>query len=143
MIAAIEWIPAGRADPTPTKYEYSRAEREFLSRMQADEGAEDEGADAELPVGKGSSAEGAEGGDASDEEWEDVEDEEGGSGNADNKGGIELPTVDPSSLPADLRMDEYSDDEDDGGKDVGNLLLGKVRRPAILLFMHADGFLSL
>ena len=65
MIAAIEWIPAGRADPTPTKYEYSRAEREFLSRMQADEagGGEDGGATtaAEQLVGKVSSAGGCRG----------------------------------------------------------------------------------
>ena len=33
MIAAIEWIPKGRANPTPSKYEYSRAEQEFLDKV--------------------------------------------------------------------------------------------------------------
>jgi hypothetical protein len=38
---------------------------------------------------------------------------------------MELPKIDPSSLPADLRMDEYSDDDEE--KDVGELLrLGEV-----------------
>lgn len=36
----------------------------------------------------------------------------------------DLPKIDPSSLPADLRMDEYSSDEEDGAR-VGNLLIGK------------------
>ena len=37
MIAAIEWIPAGRANPNPSKYEYSRAEQKFLEKVQAGE----------------------------------------------------------------------------------------------------------
>lgn len=119
MIAAIEWIPAGRANPTPSKYEYSRAEQEFLARVQAgdlggvaeddddDEAADDDGA-----------------ANGSDEDWEDMEEEEGG-GSGGKK--TELPKVDPNSLPADLRMDEYSDDDDDREKNVGGLLVGKVR----------------
>ena len=42
MIAAIEWIPAGRANPTPSKYEYSRAEQAFLEKVQAGEHEENE-----------------------------------------------------------------------------------------------------
>ena len=49
-------------------------------------------------------------------------------GGEDDSSKIQLEPVDMSTLPADLRMDEYSDDEDDeakaGGR-VGNLLIGK------------------
>ena len=67
---------------------------------------------------------------AADDAEMDADDDDDGKGGGDTKGkGIELPKVDPASLPADLRMDEYSDDDDDDNeKDVGNLLLGKVRR---------------
>lgn len=130
MIAAIEWIPAGRANPNPSKYEYSRAEQEFLARVQAGEldgGGGGGGDDAEVVDG------GAEGGDksGSDEDWEDVEDDEEEDDENDREGNtttggssVVLPKIDPSSLPADLRMEEYSDDEE---KDVGDLLrLGEV-----------------
>lgn len=107
MIAAIEWIPAGRANPTPSKYEYSRAEQEFLARVQEQaEGGDEDGGDAKDAAG------------SDNEEGEDMEDEEGKK--------VELPKVDPSSLPADLRMDEYSDDdEDDKERAAGGLLVGK------------------
>jgi hypothetical protein len=103
MIAAIEWIPAGRANPNPSKYEYSRAEQEFLDKVQAGELAVEDNDDDD------------------DDEWEDVnEDDEG-----DEKQEVEVPRVDPKSLPADLRMDDYSDDED-GEDKVGDMLVGKV-----------------
>ena len=107
MIAAIEWIPAGRANPNPSKYEYSRAEQEFLEKVQAGElGKEEENDD--------------------DEEWEDVDDDNEGGEEAEEQQQVEVPAVDPKSLPADLRMDDYSDDED-GEDKVGGLLVGKVR----------------
>ena len=104
MIAAIEWIPAGRANPTPSKYEYSRAEQEFLEKVQAGE------------LGK------------EEEDWEDVDDDDNDneSETEDQEQEVEVPAVDPKSLPADLRMDDYSDDED-GEDKVGGLLVGKVR----------------
>ena len=128
MIAAIEWIPKGRANATPSKYEYSRAEQEFLDKVsKAGDRAE------ELLFGGGG-----------DEEWQDVDEDSDGS-NTNNDGEvvgsskstkkkIELPKIDPKSLPDDLNMDDYSDDEDDdddgGGvneRAVGNLLgVGKV-----------------
>ena len=109
MIAAIEWIPAGRANPNPSKYEYSRAEQEFLEKVQAGElGKEEE-----------------EENDDDDKEWEDVDDE-GGEETEEQQQMVEVPAVDPKSLPADLRMDDYSDDED-GEDKVGGLLVGKVR----------------
>ena len=105
MIAAIEWIPAGRANPNPSKYEYSRAEQEFLEKVQAG---------GELA---------AENDDDDDEEWEDVDEEE-----EEQQEEVEVPKVDPESLPKDLRMDDYSDDDDeDGEKNIGGLLVGKVR----------------
>jgi len=103
MIAAIEWIPAGRANPTPSKYEYSRAEQEFLEKVQAGELGE-------------------EANENENEEWEDVDDD----ASEEQQEEVEVPAVDPESLPADLRMDDYSDDED-GEDKVGGLLVGKVR----------------
>lgn len=95
MIAAVEWIPAGRAASRPTKYEYSRAEQEFLAKLTSGEFAAERDDDG-----------GADGGDG-DGGWEDVDSSPGTDG-----------------LPADLRMDEYSDDEEE----VGDLLhVGKVR----------------
>jgi len=101
MIAAIEWIPAGRANPTPSKYEYSRAEQEFLEKVQAGELGEEEAND----------------------EWEDVNDDDASEEQQEEEE-VEVPAVDPESLPADLRMDDYSDDED-GEDKVGGLLVGK------------------
>lgn len=124
MIAAIEWIPAGRANPTPSKYEYSRAEQEFLAQVQA--GAGELAKEAE---GNGDDA--ATNGDDDDvkknaEEWEDMEGDDDDEEEGYVKKPVELPKVDPSSLPADLRMDDYSDDDEDQDKNVGGLLVGKV-----------------
>ena len=106
MIAAIEWIPAGRANPNPSKYEYSRAEQEFLEKVQAGELATEN--------------------DDDDEDWEDVDDDEEEQEEQGEE--VEVPKVDPESLPKDLRMDDYSDDdEEDGEKNIGGLLVGKVR----------------
>jgi hypothetical protein len=91
----------------PTKYEYSQAEQEFLARVaNADGNGQLDGAPNE---------------DGDEGEWEDVD-----QGSGEGGGTIELPTVDRASLPADLRMDEYSDDDDEDGKDIGKILVGKV-----------------
>jgi hypothetical protein len=143
MISAIEWIPVGRANPNPSKYEYSRAERDFLSQLaaasQLQREVEEEG---EGTISIDPSTKETGGGDdtgSNDDEWEDVDDdeeEEEEENIAEDIEGVnsssKLPKVDPSSLPADLRMDEYSDDDDDddndGDRDVGGLLgVGKVR----------------
>src|SRR5210317_2226983 len=103
MIAAIEWIPAGRANPNPSKYEYSRAEQEFLEKVQA-------GGD-ELATENDD-----------DDEWKDVDDDEEEQEEQEEEE-VEVPKVDPESLPKDLRMDDYSDDdEEDGEKNIGGLL---------------------
>ena len=100
MIAAVAWIPAGVAAETPTKYEYSKAEQEFLERVTNANGSGELDALA----------------DEDDGDWEDVEEESN----------VVVPKVDVSTLPADLRMDEYSDEEGDEGKGIGNILVGKV-----------------
>lgn len=110
MIAAVTWIPRGVAASMPTKYEYSKAEQEFLARVaQADGNGQLNG------IEEHNGADGEEG------EWEDLDQD---IGEGENK--IVLPKVDLASLPADLRMDEYSDDEDEDGKELGKMLVGKV-----------------
>ncbi len=131
MIAAIEWIPAGRANPNPSKYEYSRAEQEFLAQVvQAGElvGEEDADADGAQRIIAAANGDGDASSGSGDEDWEDVEDEDNEceNGREENlcSGGFDLPKIEPSCLPADLRMDEYSEDEE---KDIGDLLrLGEV-----------------
>jgi len=104
MISALEWIPRGVADPTPKKYEWSRAEREFLAREQQAEGEGDDADDADVDENMGG---------------------DGDDGDDANASSVQLPKIDPKTLPADLRMDEYSDDEDDGAR-IGGLLVGKA-----------------
>ena len=109
MISCIEWIPKGVADPNPKRYELSKAERELLEQNEENDSEE---------VG-------------SDEEDMESEEEEDDAAPENTK--VETPAadliasqpVDPSSLPADLRMDDYSDDEDDTAreKDIGSLLI--------------------
>lgn len=134
MIAAVEWIPKGVANPTPTKYEWSRAEQMFLERVKngALNGPEEDG----------DAAEDAAEDNEDDDGWEDMEEEEeagvGEGGNyqtssrKSNK--VVVPKVDINSLPADLRMDDYGDDdeEDDDGE-IGKLLVGKVRYKSMLI----------
>jgi hypothetical protein len=116
MISAIEWVPQGAADPNPKRYELSKVEREMLE-AQAD-------MDAELAEGEDDSSDDGSGAD-------------GANGPA-STSKIQLEPVDMSTLPADLRMDEYSDDDDDdakaGGR-VGNLLIGKETE---LMGTHLD-----
>jgi len=129
MIAALEWVPEGRANPTPSKYEYSRAEQEFMSRVIAqhednvnddDDVANEDGKDGNTDTNKKDN----------DEEWEDMsEEEEDTAGDREEKKKVELPKVDPSSLPSDLNMDDYSDDDDNDNNEekMGDLLgIGKV-----------------
>lgn len=93
MISCIEWVPKGAADPSPKRYEMSPAELAMLQEQ------------AEL--------------EANLKEEGDNTDDDSNCGS--EKGGFKK--IDPSSLPADLRMDEYSSDEDEA--QIGNLLIGK------------------
>jgi hypothetical protein len=141
MISAIEWIPVGRANPNPSKYEYSRAERDFLSQLAASQlQTEVEEGEGTISIDPSAKETGGDETGSNDDEWEDVDDdeeeeeeeEEDKGSDAEPTHAGKLPKVDPSSLPADLRMDEYSDDDDDDDnddeRDVGGLLgVGKVR----------------
>ena len=130
MIAAIEWIPSGRANPNPSKYEYSRAEQEFLSRIvsaQQEEGGDDGDGDGDN-VGE-SDVNNKDDDDVDSDSDDDAEKNEVST--EEKKKKVELPKVDPKSLPDDLNMDDYSDDDNDndtGGREktIGNLLVGKV-----------------
>jgi periodic tryptophan protein 1 len=106
MISCIEWIPKGVADPNPKRYELSKAERDLL--------------DEEVDTVEDNNIE------------VDVEEDEEEIADATNKATtaasiIAANKIDPSSLPPELRMDEYSDDEDESNvrsRDIGQLLIG-------------------
>jgi hypothetical protein len=100
MISAIEWIPEGVADPNPKKYEFSTAELELIEMMEQQHfGGEKEQSES-----------------SKKKKTNDKKSNE-----------TKLPQLDPSSLPADLRMDEYSSDEDENdaaqGSAIGRLLV--------------------
>lgn len=98
MISSVEWVPRGVADPHPKAYELSAAEKELLEKQADMEAALDE--------------------EDSDSDGEEVQAETT----------IKLPDIDPKTLPPELRMDEYSSDEEDNevmqGSAVGKLLVG-------------------
>jgi hypothetical protein len=104
MISSLAWVPAGCAASNPKKYELSRAEQELVDMMQ----------------NKGNL----------DEFYE----EEVAKQQQKRKTTIVLPKIDASSLPADLRMDEYSSDEDDNeqkkGFAIGRMLVGTSHGPS-------------
>ncbi|KAI2506685.1 hypothetical protein MHU86_7786 [Fragilaria crotonensis] len=94
MISCIEWVPKGVANPTPKKYEMSAVELELLENQAKLQAAlEDHDVDDDS--------------NSDDDNDDDVP----------QKSTIQLPKIDPSTLPADLRMDEYTDDDDDDDDD--------------------------
>jgi len=97
MISSIEWIPAGVANPVPQKYEMSAAERELIQLMEEQGNLEEAEEKLRLKI------------ESEITKKSDKPKIEGGAG-----------------LPADLRMDEYSSDEedDDDGAQLGSMLLG-------------------
>lgn len=99
MISSVEWVPRGVADPNPKQYELSAAEQELLLLNQAEYQEED---------------------DVLDEQEQAQE-------TITTTKTVTLPKVDPNSLPAELRMDEYSSDEDENeavkGMSIGTLLV--------------------
>mmetsp|Transcript_2611 Transcript_2611/g.3857 ORF Transcript_2611/g.3857 Transcript_2611/m.3857 type:complete len:616 (+) Transcript_2611:108-1955(+) len=101
MISCIEWVPKGVADPTPKKYELSPAEMELLEKQAELEAAFQ----------------------CEQEIHDNGEKEKTSSSNISEK----LPKIDPSTLPPELRMDEYTDDEDDDNNEASRgLALGKL-----------------
>ncbi len=132
MISCIEWIPRNVADPKPKRYELSKAERELLAQDAAAEQIQME-----------------------QEEDDDVDHDGNMNVDAKNDNGQHVPKVsapsegtgagekkltateiiasqqiDPSALPKEFRMDEYSDDENDNNNssnpasNIGDLLIG-------------------
>jgi hypothetical protein len=100
MISSIEWVPAGVADPSPKKYEFSQAELDLIKMMENHTvgGDDDEGNAAEITSTTPEPP----------------------------KPKTKLPIIE-NNLPADLRMDEYSSDEEDNeaarGAAIGRLLV--------------------
>ena len=103
MISAIEWVPQGVADPNPKKYELSATEQELVKMMEK-QSMNEEDQDEE-------------------EEEEEVVVAPTKKDNDENK----EETPQEHNLPADLRMDEYSSDEDENdavrGTALGHLLV--------------------
>jgi hypothetical protein len=99
MIAAIEWVPAGVADPNPKKYEFSAAEIDLIKMME-EQNLDGETAEVE---------------------------EDPTPSKPEKKTTTKLPKIE-NTLPADLRMDEYSSDEDENdavaGAHIGRLMVG-------------------
>ena len=129
MISSIEWIPRGVADPNPKKYKLSKAEREFLEQV----GENDIESTMNASLSK----------DIQDKDDIDTQSANGDEPFIDISEQVQrdkkieklikaLPTVDPSTLPEELRMDEYSDDDEDNdnnnlhGHRIGQILLGSL-----------------
>jgi hypothetical protein len=107
MISAIEWVPEGVADPNPKKYEFSAAELELIEMMENQHF-----------------------GDGDEQE----EDEQIAAALEPKKKKKDKPeTTIEHNLPADLRMDEYSSDEDENdavqGTAIGRLLVDNTGMP--------------
>ena len=96
MISSIVWVPAGVADPSPKKYEYSQAEIDLINMMENHDITNSEKS---VIIENGTNKEGKK--------------------DKKKKHSIE------HDLPADLRMDEYSSDEDDNGA-VSGAAIGKL-----------------
>ncbi|VEU39745.1 unnamed protein product [Pseudo-nitzschia multistriata] len=94
MISSLEWVPAGVADPSPKKYEFSQAELELIHMMEKHnvEDTKEIKAHQEIRTEKEKSK-----------------------------------IMEENTLPADLRMDEYSSDEGEDeatrGAAIGRLLV--------------------
>jgi hypothetical protein len=101
MISSVEWVPRGVADPNPKQYELSAAEQELLLLNQAEYQVE--------------------------EDDNVLNEQEQAQETIPTTKTVMLPKVDPNSLPAELRMDEYSSDEDENeavkGMSIGTLLV--------------------
>jgi len=114
MISSIHWVPAGVSARVPKKYELSSTERELVELME-----------------KHGHLEGTAGGEAGAATTAAAEADETKERRADPASAGRKAKKAASAndlLPADLRMDEYSSDEDedvDGGMAIGRMLVGK------------------
>ena len=118
MISSIVWVPKGIADPSPKKYELSAAEKEIVELMES-QGLVDDDAKLEETATKLQLRAGEKKKDAVDDD--------------DDKEATATTKTTSHGLPADLRMDEYSSDEDENddenealqGAVLGGLLMEK------------------
>jgi hypothetical protein len=117
MISSIEWVPAGIADPNPKKYELSTTEQQLIDMMD-----ENGNFVSTYPIESNIT-------DGNDQPNADSERNlrSRRNTNATNPTTkIRLPKIE-NQLPADLRMDEYDDDDEDndekGGVRIGRLLV--------------------
>merc|ERR1740124_1612914 len=144
MISSIEWIPQGVADPNPKKYELSRAERELLEEQARIQRRTDLGEDGDDSDAVDDHMDKDDDDDDDDDEEEEEDENDDAMETIVDGETLKDPSsmtateliasqrVDTSTLPADLRMDEYSSDEDNDGNDparvpgsnIGNLLIG-------------------
>jgi len=106
MISSIEWVPAGVADPSPKKYEFSQAEINLIQMME-NHGMEDTDY-VQTDSGK----------DKEKKEQQKKNKKFQSENNNENK------NIN-NDLPADLRMDEYSSDEDDDGA-ISGAAIGRL-----------------
>lgn len=120
-ISCIEWIPKGIADPNPKRYELSQREKELIDSYQE---IEKEGGNLPPLMDGDDGIDVMEAISASDEESEDAATDDAGTSLPNTTSStvgkdksaaekIAEQTIDPSTLPAELRMDDYSDDEGD------------------------------
>jgi hypothetical protein len=104
MISAIEWVPEGVADPNPKKYEFSAAELELIEMMEKQNFGGEFEAEEQVAAPKPK-----------------------------KKKKDKPETIIEHNLPADLRMDEYSSDEDENdavqGTTIGRLLVDTTGMP--------------
>jgi len=129
MISGIEWIPQGVADPNPKKYELSHAEAKLIQEQARIQRQRDLGEDEDEPNDEDSDNE-----DRDTTNLHDKDAMEDATTTETTMSATELiasQPVDTSTLPADLRMDEYSEDDDEDGTNrtskmmgLGNLLIG-------------------
>jgi len=130
-ISCVEWIPKGVADPNPKRYELSQREQELIDSYQE---IEKEGGTVPIPSQHATSndADGMDVMGVIQEEMDGNDDDAAADATNDDGDGAtkEVTTtksteksasekiaeqlIDPSSLPDELKMDDYSDDEGNG-----------------------------
>ena len=141
MISCIEWIPRNVADPNPKRYELSKAERELLAQekngMQQDQDDDEVLSDDDDATAAAAVTDYNE-----DNDMKPLQTPPEGRPLTATEI-IASQQIDPSSLPKELRMDEYSDEEGEdkgkggtrskkgGNKGIGQLLIGNVDAQAM------------
>jgi periodic tryptophan protein 1 len=118
-------VPRGVADPTPKRHELSKAERELLEQHAReeyqDEDASEQGDDESM---ENSGSEG----ESDLRPRQEPSADKNGSSSLSAAAIIASQKIDPKSLPPELRMDEYSDEDSADGhgekSQLGNMLIG-------------------